>query len=224
MPPPVQPAPLRLVVDDRESRSGLADALAARWPAVAVGRLSVGDVEVGPRVLVERKTVADFVLSIEDGRLLTQAWAMTRACEAPLLVVEGEDAFDAARIPPRALRGVVLTLLLRCRVPMLRTASVEETADVVAHVAAQEERRLARLAEPPAPKAGRAAMDVLASIPGIGDLRARRLLDTFGSVRAVLTADDDALLDVPEVGHATVRALRRTVDGVREVAPAYHAA
>jgi hypothetical protein len=58
---------------------------------------------------------------------------------------------------------------------------------------------------------GRVAMDVLASIPSVGDQRARRLLDAFGSVRAVAAASDDALLETPDIGPVTVRSLRRAL-------------
>ena len=54
-------ARLTVVVDDRERRPGLAEAIAALGRTVEVARLPVGAMEIGPRVLVERKTVSDFV-------------------------------------------------------------------------------------------------------------------------------------------------------------------
>jgi Fanconi anemia group M protein len=203
---------LRVVVDGREGRSGLPEAVASVWPRTFAGRLPVGDVEIGPRVLVERKTVSDFVLSLEDGRLFRQAMALTRTSVSPLLVVEGEDPFDAARLPPEALRGVLLTLLVGYRLPILRTGSLEETALSVARIARHEERRLARreTAEPARPTAARRAMEILASIPGVGDRRARKLLSSFGSVAAVTAAPEEDLLAAPGIGPATARAIRES--------------
>ncbi|MCE9637677.1 MAG: nuclease [Planctomycetes bacterium] len=210
---PAFPARLRIIVDDREPRPGVADAIGARWDDVVVGRLDVGDVAIGARVLVERKTVADFVVSIEDGRLFRQMYAISHACHAPLLIVEGEDALDAVRIAPRALRGTMLTILTGYRVPMLRTESVEETAEILVHLAEQEERRAARAAQPTEPRPARVALGVLAAVPGVGDHRARRLLQSLGSVKQVVAADDDTLLEVPDIGPATVRAIRRAFEG-----------
>ncbi len=67
-------------VDANESRSGLAKLLAESWDYVRVRRLDVGDVAIGPNVLVERKTTDDFLASIGDGRLFRQArhWLQPR--------------------------------------------------------------------------------------------------------------------------------------------------
>jgi DNA excision repair protein ERCC-4 len=159
-------------------------------------------------VLVERKTVADFVLSVEDGRLFEQAWALRGASRRPLIVVEGEEPYDAARMSPHALRGILAALLVGYGVPLLRTASVGETAEWVEVIARREERRLARRPAEVAPSDARVAMDVLGAIPGVGDARARRLVERFGSVRAVLAAREDALGDVPGIGPVTARAIR----------------
>jgi DNA excision repair protein ERCC-4 len=213
--PPDGPLPLRVTVDDREARSGLAAAVGALWPAVYVGRLAVGDVEIGSRVVVERKTVADLVASLEDGRLFQQARALTQTAASPLLVVEGEDALDAAVLTARSLRGVLLTLVTGFRLPVLRTGSVEETAVFVAHIAEQEARRAARwtgaTGERPraVPRPDRTALDVLGAIPGVADTRARRLLEQFGSVGAVLGAGPRELDEVPGVGPRTAAAVRR---------------
>ena len=214
---------LRIIVDDREPRPGVADAIGARWDDVVVGRLDVGDIAIGARVLVERKTVADFVSSTHDGRLFRQMYAISQACHAPLLIIEGEDALDAAGLAPRALRGTLLMILTGYRVPMLRTESVEETAEIVVHLAEREERRAARAEQPPEPRPARVALSVLAAVPGVGDLRARRLLHALGSVKGVVSADDDTLLDVDDIGPATVRAIRRAFErgeaAVTEAAP-----
>ncbi len=87
---------VRITVDDREAAGGLVAEVAARWSPTFVGRLEIGDVEVGARVVVERKTVPDLVASLHDGRLFEQAAAMDRAWARPLLVVEGEDAYEVA--------------------------------------------------------------------------------------------------------------------------------
>jgi Fanconi anemia group M protein len=197
---------LRITIDDREP-SGFAQAVAARWTPSAVGRLPVGDVEVGSRVLVERKTVPDFVASLEDGRLFRQAAALTRACHRPLLVVEGTEAYEVLGVAPEALRGVLLTLTVAFRLPMLRTSDAAETAECIVRIARHEARRAARLTRPRTPTPGRQALAVLASIPGVGDERARRLLNAFGSVAAVASASEQELRRVELVGEALARAI-----------------
>jgi hypothetical protein len=63
------------------------------------------------------------------------------------------------------------------------------------------------------------AVDILGSIPGVGDFRARRLINRFGSLAAVVTAEDDALLDVPGVGKSTVKRIREVTQARAESRP-----
>jgi DNA excision repair protein ERCC-4 len=212
-----KPISITVVVDDREPRPGLADAIASIGRPVVVGRLPVGDVEIGPRVLIERKTVADFVLSVEDGRLFEQAWALRGASWRPLLVVEGEAPYDAARLSSRQMRGILASLVVGCGVPLLRTASTSETALWVDAIARQEERRLARRGPRTKPTDARVAMDVLGAIPGVGDGRARRLVERFGSVAGVTGADERDLCEVPGIGLTTARAIREALGGAGRV-------
>jgi len=206
---------LRIVVDDRERAAGLADAVARLWSPVYEGRLAVGDVEIGPRVLVERKTVADFAISLADGRLFRQAKMLTDASDHPLLVLEGEDGFDATGLSPNGLRGVLIKLLVGFRLPLLRTATTVETAMSLARIARQEANRLSgrgRGGSPLRTKA-RATLEVLGTIPGIGDEKARRLVRHFGTLRRVLGASEQELQATPGVGPETARAIREAGDG-----------
>jgi len=208
-----RPGELRIVVDDREGPSGLPAAVQSVWPDTVVGRLPVGDVEVGPRILVERKTVRDFVASLDDGRLFRQAYALNSVCGRPLIIIEGEDATEVLGLSPESLQGVLLSLLVGYRIPLLRTGSVAETAVIVGRIARQERKRLARTTrrdrQPASP--GRQALDILGTIPGIGDERARRLVDEFGGVRAVANATEKDLSRVKGIGPVSARAATRAL-------------
>jgi ERCC4-type nuclease len=195
-----------IVVDDREGPSGLAEELAARWPEVWVGRLPVGDVEIGRRILVERKTMPDLLASLADRRLFRQAADLSAAAR-PLLVLEGVEGLDPARVHPRQLRGVLLALTLGYRIPILRTGSPEETAAYLAQAAHQESRRDGAGPSAERNPGRRVALDVLGAIPGVGDYRARRLLRRFGSAGAVLSAPLRDLGEVPGIGPATARSV-----------------
>ena len=214
-------APLRIVVDDREGPAGLAPAVAALWTPTFVGRLPVGDIQIGVRILVERKTVADFAASVADGRLFRQARAISQACPRPLLVLEGEDGYDLMHTPPNALRGLLLTLLVGYRIPVLRTSSVSETALYLAQIATQEQKRRQRQGGSARTRktSARTALDILGTLPGIGDEKARRLIDGLGSLKEVVAASEEELRSVPGVGPRIARDLRRAIDGEPEADP-----
>jgi len=78
--------PVYTIVDDLESAGVVPPALARRRDAtIEVARLSVGDYCVQRRVLVERKTAADFAASLIDGRLFRQAAALAAAAHREML-------------------------------------------------------------------------------------------------------------------------------------------
>lgn len=96
----------RIAVDTFERRSGVVEALAASGVEVEIGRLPIGDYDVGNGVLVERKTVADLHLSIERGRLWRQIGALRRLARLPYLIIEGPSSTpDRLRQRPFAARA-----------------------------------------------------------------------------------------------------------------------
>jgi Fanconi anemia group M protein len=208
-----------VVLDHREVPSGLADRVASRWPSVRVGCLEVGDVRVGPRVLIERKTLSDFAASVRDGRLFRQAYALVGASSRPMLILEGTDASDLVGVSPESLRGLLLSLAIGYRVPVLRTSSVEETAEYLARIARREQRRRWKPGDARVVTEGARALDVLAAIPGVGESRALSLLGTFGSVAGVAAAEEKALRQVEGIGRVLARALVRILRGAEARPP-----
>jgi ERCC4-type nuclease len=69
----------RIAIDDRERGSGVVEAL-RNHPNVEliVRRLALGDYLIARTLVVERKTLSDFALSVVDGRLFTQASRLAR--------------------------------------------------------------------------------------------------------------------------------------------------
>lgn len=86
-------APVHIVADDREKAGGkMLAALAGCDDArVEIARLPVGDYRIEHRVVVERKTAADFAAPLIDGRLFHQAAALAIGPERAVLVLEGCD-------------------------------------------------------------------------------------------------------------------------------------
>ena len=167
--------PLAIHVDHREHPSGLIQALSERWRPVDVRQLGVGDVRIGDGVVIERKTTQDFVTSFSDSRLYDQCWRLSKATGRPLLIVEGSDAAPMMRLRPEVLRGILLSITIGYRIPVLRTESTVETADLIVHIAEQQKKRLARFLEregylPPVPE-GLRSVNAFATVPGMVDMK-----------------------------------------------------
>ena len=212
------PLPVRVVVDDRERGCAAALALEA-MPDVACEcrRLDLGDYLVDGQLLVERKTLTDLVASITDGRLFRQAYALATHEARPLLILEGAAAEIAdCGMRREAIQGALVTVTVVWGVPVLRALDGAESARLMLYAARQLRRAATGMVFRPGRRPRgrkRAQLRVLLGLPGIGQKRAERLLDAFGTVAAVVTAGPKALRAVEGIGKDTAAGIRWAVGG-----------
>jgi len=209
-----------IVVDDRESAGPVLAALQQRADVLTrVERLPVGDYQVDDSLLFERKTLLDLVASIKDGRLFSQGLRLANAPLRAALILEGR-AQDLAQCHMRreAIQGALVNLTLFLGIPLLRSMDAEETARLMLFAARQARvRAVGALPRPGRRPRGKARVQsrVLQGLPGIGPERARRLLEQFGSVEAIMAAPADALAAVPGIGPTTAGSIRWAVEDPR---------
>ncbi len=207
---------IQVVADHREGRSGVVEALRAGPEVnVTVETLPLGDYLVNDRFLVERKRLPDLVQSIADGRLFRQAVRLTNSGHHPLLILEGTaHDLDGCQMRREALQGALISVSVLLGVPVLRSASPEETARLLVYLARQAGRSAARgvYRHGRKPRGLHALrLHILQGLPGIGREKAERLLTAFGSVEAVMSAGTDELARVPGIGKMLSRRIRRAV-------------
>ena len=212
-------APVHIVVDDREKTGGkVLAALAGRGDAtVEIARLDVGDYHIEHRVVVERKTAADFAASLIDGRLFHQAATLAIAPERAVLVLEGCDKdWGDTGVRREALQGALITIGVFYGVAVLRSDGPEETARLLVYLGRQVQRSAHGGLPRPGyrPKGKRARqLFLLQGLPGVGPERAARLLERFGSVQAIMTASADDLATVDGIGEKTAAKMRWALEG-----------
>ncbi len=209
----------RIAVDHRERPSEVPAALAAH-PDVRItfDQLSLGDYRIDNTLIVERKTLTDFAQSVRDGRLFAQASRLIRVKRArPCLILEGTRINHwSAALPRTALQGALITVTLVFGLPVLRSASPEETANLILYAADQLHRRATR---PPKrrgyhPKGlNRQQNFLLQTIPEIGPTRAQRLLNTFGTPFGVASATIDDLQMVDGIGKSAATKIHQVFHG-----------
>jgi ERCC4-type nuclease len=211
-----------IVVDDREARGGVPEALRRNEGVhLSLQRLSVGDYRVDDTLLFERKTLPDLVASIKDGRLFAQGLRLTQAPLRTAIILEGRSQELAdSRMRREAIQGALMTLTLFLGIPLLRSMDSEETASLIL-LAARQGRAytsglLPRKGTRPRGKA-RVQGRILQGLPGVGPERAKRLLERFGTIEDVFTASADALASVPGIGKATAEAIRWAIEEPREL-------
>ena len=210
-----KPKGITITADYREKGSAVMKSLLAEDATLDLKQLEVGDYQVGDDVVVEYKTVKDFVDSIVDGRLLSQLSAL-RSVYKPVIIIEGqEDMYGQRRVNPAAIRGMIATIMLSYHIPLMRTTSPHDTAGVLLAMARRVQQPEDRSHTPHAAKPWTLKERqeyVVGSLPGIGPKLAKPLLKHFGTVRQVLEATEEDLQGVDLIGEKKARTIQDVLD------------
>ena len=204
---------VRVVADDRELSGGVIDAL-RDLPGIAldVRRLTCGDYRVEDKIIVERKTLADFARSVVDARLFRQTAAIARSPCRGVLVIEadGSDLADTG-LSRESMQGALITTGVFYGIAVLRSTGPGETARLLLYLGRQAQKHAhGGLPRPGYRPRGRRARQlfILQGLPGVGPGRAAGLLDHFGSVQAVAAAPAEELAAVPGIGEGIAAKIR----------------
>ena len=208
--------PIYIIADDRESKSDvIASLMQIEDVDVSIERLSMGDYRIENRLLVERKTLKDFAISIIDGRLFKQMIRLAKSDSRSVLILEG-TASDIADIglSREAMQGALITISLILGIPVLRSINANESASLMVCIARQIESTarggIQRNGYKPKTKRRR-QLYILQGLPGVGPQRAKRLLARFGSVEAVISVSSSELQSVDGIGKTIADEIRWVV-------------
>ena len=209
---------VEVVVDQRELDSHIARDLSRREGVTTrLETLEVGDYVLSDRVVVERKSVEDFLETLTGGdrSMFEQVGAAARHYARPVVIVEGEDLYGRRNVHPNAIRGALASLAVDFGASVLRTSDTDDTADLLYTIARREQEDADRSVSVHGGKGARTLAEqqeyVVGSIAEVGPVTARSLLAHFGSVEAVMRADREALLEVSGVGEVTADRIREVV-------------
>jgi ERCC4-type nuclease len=209
---------VEVVIDQRELESTIARDLSKREEIeTRLETLSVGDYVLSNRVVVERKSVEDFLDTLVGGdrSMFDQVGAMARHYARPVVVVEGRNLREARNVHPNAIRGALASLAVDFDASVLRTEDEADTADLLSVIAEREQEVSEREVSVHGEKQSRTLPEqqeyVVSSIADVGPVTARALLSEFGTVEAVMTAREDDLREAEGVGEVTAERIREVV-------------
>jgi ERCC4-type nuclease len=182
---------------------------------VSIQRLPIGDYQIDKGLIVERKTIKDFAVSIIDGRLFKQMIRLVNSTSTGVLILEGGSGdLTAIGMTREALQGALITISIILGIPVLRSNAPSETAKLIVYIGRQidslDGRGVHRSGYRPKSKHKR-QLFILQGLPGIGPERAERLLDRFGSVEAAISADSDELQSVDGIGKNVAKKIKWAV-------------
>ncbi len=206
---------LTVFVDSREGNSNVIRDLDLIDVDVKIKAMTVADYQVSDDVAIERKTAKDFVDSIVDKRLFKQARMMMEEFKKPILILEGDD-FYSGFINPNAIRGSIASIALDFGISIIPTRGPEDTAAMIKRIASREqkgERPTIQLRTEKKPvNLWEQQLFIVESLPNIGPVSAKKLLEHFGTVSNVLNASEDELQEVEGIGKKTAENIRKVLD------------
>ncbi len=195
-----------VICDYRERASGIPEKLRRSGVlSVQEEKLGVGDY-ILPSIIVERKTWSDFAQSLYDGRLFRQLFAMKRTGRRVLLILE-QQKYEANWLSQNALRAALLTISGRMQIPIWWSYHTNETTEALIYLALARQKSPAlpihRFLPQAQPRVDE--LSVLAAISGVGEQRAKLLLECFGSIAKICSANKAELMQVNGIGEVQAK-------------------
>lgn len=201
--------------DTREGNSKVIRHLSEMEIDVKVQAMAVGDYQVSDEVVIERKTAKDFVDSIVDKRLFKQARSLMEEFKRPLIILEGDDLYNGM-INPNAIRGSIASIALDFGISIIPTRNAQDTAAMIKRIAIREqsgEKTPIQIRTDKKPvNLWEQQLFIIESLPNIGPVNAKNLLEHFGTVANIINASESQLQEVEGIGKKTAANICKVVD------------
>ncbi|MEM2089522.1 MAG: ERCC4 domain-containing protein [Candidatus Pacearchaeota archaeon] len=190
-----------IIADKREKNSLVIAELLENKAQVEIKHLKVADYVLGD-IAIERKTVNDFISSMLSKRLLRQLQEL-KQYPKQLLIIEGLEEQElyndeAARgLHPNAIRGMLLSILLKFQVPIIFTKDYKDTARfllVLEKKLSKPEQEVSLKVKKKTNSLQEQQQLVLESFPGIGPKTAKALLKKFKTIKSIINASLEELV------------------------------
>jgi len=213
---------LLVYCDTRERGSSVIKELSEMGALTKIKQLEVGDFVLTDDIVIERKTISDFLESIIDGRLYNQLNKMASNYSSPLILVEGNqnELFTLRNIHKNAIIGTLTTIALKYRIPIIFTKDARDTAEYIFVTAKREQLKSGsdiRL------RVGRKGLTfeeqqrfIVESLPNVGSTLAISLLEKFGSIKNIANANEKELQEVEKLGPKKAKQIVKVFEKVFE--------
>lgn len=206
---------LRIVVDERERKSGIPDLLKSVGLNLEMKTLPVGDYIVAPETVIERKSIRDLLSSVFDGRLFDQCSRLKEHFQLPIILMEGNvDEIDEITDNPLIFYGAISTVVIDFKIPIIPTPSAIHTAKLLVSICSRKESSkgpfLKKIKKPN--DLEKQQLLSLCSLPGIGEKFAIKMLERFGSPLKVFTATTAELSKIEGLGETRAKKIKKILE------------
>tara|TARA_B000000460_G_C21451718_1_gene364069 strand:+ start:112 stop:798 length:687 start_codon:yes stop_codon:yes gene_type:complete len=203
---------IRIVIDERERKSGIPKLLRAIGVNVEVKTLPIGDYIVSHETVVERKSIHDFISSIFDGRLFDQCNRLKEHFKFPIILLEGNvDEIESITENPLVFYGALSTIAVDFKIPVIPTPNASHTAKLLVSLSSRKESIKGPLLKKikKSNNIQKQQLIVLCSLPGIGEKTAIRMLEKFGTPLKALSSSTKDLAKIPGLGESRAKKIKK---------------
>ena len=206
---------LRIIVDEREKKSGIPDLLRAVGINIEMKTLPVGDYIVGPETVIERKSISDLVSSIFDGRLFDQCNRLKEHFQHPIILMEGNvDEIETITENPLVFYGAVSSIAIDFKIPIIHTPNANHTSKLLVSMSSRKESThgpfLKKIRK--SNNIQQQQLSALCSLPGVGEKTAKRMLSKFGTPVNVFTASLADLAKIEGLGTERAKKIKNMLE------------
>lgn len=207
-----------IIADKREKNSLIISELKARGINVKEDILSIGDYIIG-NIIIERKTISDFIASMINKRLIKQVINLKETeFENKLIILEGfdeEDIYGRGNLNDNAIRGIILSIILEHKIPIIFTKDYIDTAnflEVLYKRLKKKPREISLVSKPKFYTIYEQQEFIIESFPGIGKTLAREILKKFRTIKSFVNANISELMSVKKLGEKKARKIKNILE------------
>jgi DNA excision repair protein ERCC-4 len=206
---------LRIIVDEREKKSGIPDLLRAVGINLEIKTLPIGDYIVAPETVVERKSISDLISSVFDGRLFDQCNRLKEHFANPVILMEGNvDVIEQIVENPLVFYGALSSIAIDFKIPIVPTPSATHTAKLLVSMCSRKDVTrgpfLKKIKK--SDDLQKQQLSVLCSLPGVGEKLATRMLQKFGTPSRTLNASFAELAKIEGLGEARAKKIKQMLE------------
>ncbi|BDZ70115.1 hypothetical protein GCM10025861_06320 [Methanobacterium petrolearium] len=129
--------------------------------------------------------------------------------------MEGQDLYSSG-LHPNAIRGALASLAVDFNLPLIPTRNPEDTAAMIHRLAKREVERGPHDVQVRTEKKPLTLKEqqlfIVESLPNVGPVTARKLLEEFKSVDGVFSASADDLKKVEGIGNIIAKSIREIIE------------
>ena len=143
-------------------------------------------------MIIERKTSKDFIASVFDGRIFQQANKITSFTNKAILLIEGLLQNELEYVKNKnSIYGTLLSLALSYNFKIIYSNNIEESANIleiiykhgkyykIENIHLIKQKRISN-------DINKQKLNIIASIPFIGEKYAERLLKSFKTIKNII--------------------------------------